>query len=273
MRELKRMSSGIDRRIVRQLFCHPVKGLTPAAIDQAQFVTDWGMQGDRAFALMFDDLDCPPAPTLPWLSKRYFAVQNDWPDLARLRCHYDTDHHRLRVELDGQLALDAQVDDDRGAIGAWFHTFLDTCQPSPGARHPQKAPITLVGETSGATGFRDRRTGQVSILGSATLEALSATLHTLIDPRRFRPNIVLETAEPWEEFNWIGQRLRLGAVELTAIEPIERCLNIEVCPDSGQRNLPLLATLKREFHHLTVGIIAQVTHGGTLSIGEGYDIL
>jgi uncharacterized protein YcbX len=267
------MKVPIDHRIVRQLFCHPVKGLTPAVVECAEFVTDWGMQGDRALALMFDDLDPQPAPNLPWLSKGYFAVQNDWPDLARLHCAYDADLKRLSVELEGQPVLDAEVDRDREAIGAWFSAFLQTCEPSPGARHPQPAAIALVGETSGATGFRDRRTGQVSIIGSATLDALSASLKTPIDPRRFRPNLVLDTAQPWEEFDWIGQRLQIGAVELTAIEPIERCLNIEVCPDSGRRDLPLLSTLKREFRHLDVGIIAHVTHGGTIAIGESYAIL
>lgn len=260
-------------RVVRQLFCHPVKGLTPSVIDRAEFRADWGMQGDRAFALMFDDRDHPPVPNTPWLSKDYFAVQNDWHDLARVQCHYDAARQTLHVELGGQRVLEAHVDHDRQAIGEWFSAFLQTCQPSVGARHPQYANLELVGETSGDTGFRDRRAGQVSIIGSATLEALSALLKTPIDPRRFRPNLVLETAQPWEEFDWIGRRLRMGSVEFEAIERIERCLNIEVCPDSGQRDLPLLSQLKREFRHTDTGIIACVTQPGTLAIGQSYDII
>lgn len=265
-------NDAIDR-VVRQLFCHPVKGLTPNAIDRAEFLADWGMQGDRAFALMFDDLDHPPAPNTPWRSKRYFAVQNDWHDLARLQCHYDAANKTLRVELSDQSVLEAHVDRDRAAIGEWFSNFLRTCQPSIGAYHPQATNLELVGETSGVTGFRDRRAGQVSIIGSATLDALSALLKTPVDPRRFRPNLVVETAQPWEEFDWIGRRLRMGSVELEVSERIERCLNIEVCPDSGQRDLPLLSQLKREFRHTDTGIIARVTQAGTLAIGQSYDII
>jgi uncharacterized protein len=260
-------------RVVRQLFCHPVKGLTPRQIDHAEFRADWGMQGDRAFALMFDDLDQSPVPDTPWLSKRYFAVQNDWHDLARVQCHYEAATQTLYVTLDDQRVLEAHVDRDRPAIGAWFSAFLQTCQPSVGARHPQYAKLELVGQTSGNTGFRDRRAGQVSIIGSATLAALSTLLNTPIDPRRFRPNLVLETAQPWEEFDWIGRRVRMGHVEFEPIERIERCLNIEVCPDSGQRDLPLLSQLKREFRHTDTGIIARVTQAGTLSIGQSYDII
>jgi uncharacterized protein YcbX len=260
-------------RVVRQLFCHPVKGLTPNAIPQAELRLDWGMQGDRMFALMFDDLDYQPVSNLPWLPKRYFAVQNDWPDLARVQCHYDATQMTLRVDFNGQSVLNAQVDRDRAAIGAWFTQFLQTCQPSIGARHPQHANLTFVGDPSGSTGFRDRRAGQISLIGSATLDLLAAQLNAPIDPRRFRPNVILETVEPWEEFGWIGRRLRIGNVELEVIDRIERCLNIEVCPDSGQRDLPLLAQLKRGFRHTDTGIIAQVTQAGMLSIHQPYDII
>ncbi|TAF52609.1 MAG: MOSC domain-containing protein [Oscillatoriales cyanobacterium] len=267
------MRSEPNIRVVRQLFCHPVKGLTASAIPQAELRQDWGMQGDRLFALMFDDLDYSPTPNLPWLPKRYFAVQNDWPDLARVQCHYDLARATLQLECNDQPTLVAHIDRDRAAIGAWFSQFLQTCQPTIGARHPQHATLELVGESSGLTGFRDRRAGQISIIGSATLDVLATQLNTSIDPRRFRPNVILDTVEPWEEFDWIGRRLRLGSVELEAIERIERCLNIEVCPDSGQRDLPLLATLKRHFRHTDTGIIARVTQGGMLAVNQPYNIL
>jgi len=258
--------------LVRHLFCHPVKGLTPAAPDRAEFTADWGMQDDRAFALMFEDTDRAPAPDLPWLSKRYFAVQNDWPDLAGLRCTYDRDWHVLRVDRDGNTEIEAHVDRDRAAIGQWFGEFLHGCTPSPGARHPRHAPVSLVGQPSKPTTFRDRLHGQVSIVGTATLAALSDLSGTAIDPRRFRPNLVVETATPWEEFDWIGRRWRCGEVEFAPIERIERCLNIEVCPDSGQRDLALLSLLKRNFRHTDTGIIARVVRGGAIAVGDRYTL-
>ncbi|MGD1901156.1 MAG: MOSC domain-containing protein [Geitlerinemataceae cyanobacterium] len=258
--------------IVRRLFCHPVKGLTPAEPERAQFTAEWGMQGDRVFALMFDDGKRKPAPDLPWLSKRYFAVQNDWPDLARLHCTYDRAAQTLTVERDGKLEIEAHVDREREAIGQWFAEFLRGCKPSPGARHPKLAPLTLVGQPSETTTFRDRLHGQVSLIGTATLAALEKLSEQPVDPRRFRPNLVVETATPWEEFGWIGKTWRCGEVEFEPIERIQRCINIEVCPDSGERDLPLLPLLKRNFRHTDTGVIARVVKGGAIAVGDRYAV-
>jgi len=337
---------------VYQVFCYPIKGLTPQPLRQAQVFTNRGIAGDRAFALMFTDGDRQPVANTPWLPKRYFAVQNDWMGLAKLSCHYDAATQELTILMAGVRQLHAHVDRDRAAIDEFFSDYLRTLTPTPGARHPQVAPVQLVGLSSGETRFPDTASGQISIIGSATLRAIAEAVgETAIDPRRFRPNLILKTREPWEEFSWIGQRLTIcsgsgdasdktlgktpnktlssiagdvnapsggstigratmgntadrGAnqatgiapesplaaqspdspdlldsshcphppVELIGLERIERCLNIEVCPTSGDRNLPILKALKQRFHHTDTGIFAQVVSGGTIAVGDSYSV-
>ena len=53
---------------VKQLFIHPVKGLTPQTSDRVYLQAGHGIPGDRAFALMYD-VTAPdnPNPVVPWM--------------------------------------------------------------------------------------------------------------------------------------------------------------------------------------------------------------
>jgi hypothetical protein len=57
-----------------------------------------------------------------------------------------------------------------------------------------------------------------------------------LDPRRFRGNLWLDGLAPWEEFDLVGKRLRIGAAELDVVEPIGRCRATEANPDTGRRD-------------------------------------
>ena len=52
----------------------------------------------------------------------------------------------------------------------------------------------------------------ISLIGTATLDWLQAALPLLeIEPRRFRPNLVVRTDEPFVEESWLGRVVRIGA--------------------------------------------------------------
>ena len=72
---------------VKQLFTHPVKGLTPQECDHVFLQAGHGIRGDRAFALMYE-AKAPniPSTAVPWMKKKNFAMQCDLPQLAALHC-------------------------------------------------------------------------------------------------------------------------------------------------------------------------------------------
>ncbi|MDC0834704.1 MOSC domain-containing protein [Geitlerinema sp. CS-897] len=253
---------------VRQIFVHPVKGLSPQSIAQAELRENWGMVCDRAFGLMFVDTGKEPGRLAPWQQKKHFAVQNDWPQLAALCCHYDFDSQTLTVKRNQEVLLSAKTNDegDRDRIGAFFTEYLQTLTPSSAARHPQKASICFVGTATGETQYRDREPGQISIISQATFDAIAQAVGVeAIDPRRFRPNFVVEGIAAWEEFNWIGRRVKLGSVLVEITAPIGRCFNINVNPDTGEADLPLLARLPQHFGHARTGVIAKVLTSGAVT--------
>ncbi len=256
---------------VKQLFTHPVKGLTPLSRDRAVLTPGHGIKGDRAFALMF--ADCAPdspASAVPWMSKKNFAVQNDWPTLAALTCDYDRERDELTVQRSGEtlLAEKTQTPQGRDRIGAFFTEYLAAQQPTESARHPERSRLHLVGSASGETRYPDREPVHISLLSQATLDALGEACGDRVDVRRFRPNILLEGVAAWEEFAWVGQEFLLGSAKIAIAARINRCVNIEVNPDTGDRDLPLLSVLRQQFGHVQTGILATVETGGTVAIGD-----
>lgn len=260
----------MDKIDIREIFVHPVKGLTPQRCDRVELLENFGIRGDRAFALMFADTGTPK-PRTPWLSKKHFAVQNDWGKLAALDCSYDGTRHTLEIKRNGESVLVADVgtSEGRDRVGDFFTEYLQTLTPSPSARHPHVSPVRLVGTPTGETRYQDRDRGQISIISQATLDDIARQVGLgAMDPRRFRPNFIVDGADPWAEFDWVGGRLRLGPALVQVTARIGRCLNIDVNPDSGDRDFPLLSKLSEGFGQAQTGVIATIIEGGTVAKGD-----
>ncbi len=277
----------MSQATVTQLFIHPIKGLTPQKCDYREgsafahrpvLIPGYGIKGDRAFALMFVDTEEIASPeTLPWRSKKHFAVQNDWPGLARLKCTYDPENAILRVSI-GQsssplLVAATNTPQGRAAISAFFTGYLAGLKPTEKARHPQHSPVQLVGTSTGETRYSDRRSGHISIISQATMDEISRCVGAEVDIRRFRPNIVVDGVAPWSEFDWVGKELYLGESRILVSARIGRCVNIEVNPETGDRDLPLCRLLTEQFGHLQTGVVAEVIRGGNIQIGQGLEIV
>lgn len=259
---------------IKQLFTHPVKGLTPQACDRAALEAGHGIPGDRAFALMYDT-STDNAVLVPWMKKQNFAMQCDWPGLAALDCHYEPSTETLTVKRKEVELLVAQTNalDGRQRIGAFFTGYLAAIYPSQSAKHPKRSPLRLVGDGTGTTRYPDREPVHLSLVSQATLDQISEVAGRPVDVRRFRPNIVLEGTPAWSEFNWVGHQMQIGTALLEITAPINRCLNIDVNPDTGERDIPLFSLLQKQFEHRQTGVLAKVTISGTATVGDIIEIL
>ncbi|MEB3340217.1 MOSC domain-containing protein [Okeania sp.] len=260
---------------VQQLFIHPVKGLTPQTCQNIFLNAGHGIKGDRAFALMFIDSKNETQPKeIPWMSKKHFAVQNDWPALAALDCDFDPETEILTVRKQGVELLkeNTNLSESRDRLSAFFTDYLTTLEPNKGARHPQKAPLQLVGDGKNSR-YPDREPVHISLISQATMNDLEAKTGRVLDVRRFRPNVVLAAMEPWSEFDLVGKTLRLGDAQITVTAKIGRCMNIEVDPKTGDRDVPLLSVLKEKYGHVDTGVLATVDHDGAVAVGDILEIL
>jgi uncharacterized protein YcbX len=89
--------------------------------------------------------------------------------------------------------------------------------------------------------------------------------------RRFRPNIVVETASGEKDFIenlWIGKKLTIGEdIVLKVNGPCTRCVMITLPQADLPKDLGILRTVAR-YNQVNVGVYASVLRGGIICRGD-----
>lgn len=230
---------------ISRLFVYPIKSCAGTEVQELA-LDAWGAAGDRRFVLADE--------------QGQFLTQRQFPVMQRIEPRWDGD--ALCVSCHGYpdlwVAADAaagessvQVWKDQIAAldcgdeaSAWFSAVLDTrCrllrlpqQRFTDDRQRRVKPKYTQQDTwlSFADGF------PLLVINQASLDELSDILGRELEAERFRPNVVLNGALAWDEYQW--QRLQSAEGALVCCKPCERC----VIPTRS------LLTLEREADVLNV---------------------
>jgi uncharacterized protein len=127
-------------------------------------------------------------------------------------------------------------------------------------------PVRVLPETT--TPYFDAR--QVSLIGTASLDWCREHLGVDADRRRIRPNLIVETDEPFIEESWVGE-VGIGGVRLTPVERIERCRMIDVAQEGLPREGRWLKALT-DSRDMRIGIYLDIAHPGRLAVGDAAEL-
>jgi uncharacterized protein YcbX len=108
--------------------------------------------------------------------------------------------------------------------------------------------------------------GQVSLVGTASLDWCREHLAVDADRRRIRPNLVVETDEPFVEETWLGD-LTIGGVRLRPVERIERCRMIDIAQEGLSREGRWLKALT-DAREMCLGVYLDVAEPGLVTVGD-----
>ena len=239
------------------IYRYPVKGLSAQALTEARLEAGKPFPSDRIFALAR-----PSAPidrdNPQWAKKGLFAMLMLDEALARVTTELDLDDMRLTIRRKGQVAMSGRLDveTDQRAIEAFFWTLLPDFPAAP----------ALVRSRGGH--FMDKPDNVISMINLATVRALEALWRVPIDPLRFRANIYIDGARPWEEFDWIGRDVRIGGATFAFDRKNGRCGATNVNPATGERDLDIPASLRLAFGHKNLGVYLTVREGGLIAAGD-----
>ena len=112
------------------------------------------------------------------------------------------------------------------------------------------------------------------IMTTSTMQTLQAALPgSVVDIRRFRPSIVIDTGDDlgYPEFTWqVGARYTIGNAEVEIVAPCPRCVmpTREIAPDVPA-DRGILRHIVRELDQ-NLGVYATVTRGGRCAVGDAF---
>ena len=239
---------------VAEINRYPVKGLGADSLAEATLVTGEGLPGDRRFAIAHEGGDFD-ANNPVWLPKRHFLNLMTDEKLAGMRLTLEGDLLVLTVK--GERVAEGRLDAPAGL--AALERILESIMPGKGRLAIVRVPGRMLS---------DRPEAVLSIINAASVLDIERAAGRPVDRARFRGNIVIEGGTPWEEREWTGRSLRIGAAELRVVDPINRCAATCVDPDTGSRDMNVPKILQHAFGHVETGVYAEVTESGSIRAGD-----
>jgi len=114
----------------------------------------------------------------------------------------------------------------------------------------------------------------LSLLTTNSVAALEALTGESLDPRRFRPNLFIESSDGGDtpENSWIGEVIQIGSMRMRIDKRDKRCVTINVDPETTQKNPAVLRAVAQECD-TRFGVYGAPVTPGTLSIGDSVSIV
>ncbi len=225
------------------LFIYPIKSLGGIEVESA-LLTDRGFQYDRRWMLID--------------SAGRFLTQREYPVMALLQVALEQDglqvYHkknaavsiRIPFEQQGEETTVTVWDDTMPAslVGSefdnWFSQQLGmNCRLvfMPDYSHREVDPDYA--RNKELTSFSDAY--PLLLIGQASLEDLNSRLEDPVPMNRFRPNIVIEGWEPYEEDSI--REFNIGDIQFEAVKPCARCVLTTINQDTAEQGKDPLKTL------------------------------
>ncbi len=228
---------------VKEINIYPVKSMRGVSVERTDLYW-YGLNGDRKYAFVHDDANSG----FPWLTARelpqllqyqpYF-VTPDAPINSKIRVKTPTGKDVALESPELLQELSSIYDKKMSLFNLKRGTF--DCMP-------------------------------VSIISSSSLASFEKHFAALLDSRRFRSNIVIETeGEGFLESNWLGHTLTFGERSTSASVVInystKRCTMINLQPETGEADTSVLTTVAGLTKGLA-GVYGSLQTLGDIHIGD-----
>jgi uncharacterized protein len=109
----------------------------------------------------------------------------------------------------------------------------------------------------------------LSLITTQTIAGLGELVRARLDVQRFRPNILVEAADPapFVEDGWVGCVLRVGGMSVRVDKRDGRCAVITIDPATTERNPAILRTVTRE-RGGCLGVYGSTVQPGRVAVDD-----
>ena len=244
---------------VAQIWRHPIKAHGREQLKSVPLTKGRTMPWDRTWAVAHEQAKTDGQN---WVRCVNFSRAAKAPSLQAITAHLDEDASQVTLTHPDLPPLQFNPDTEAPA-------FLDWVAPIMPEDRAASAEIIRVKDQ----GMTDSDYPTLSLNNLASNAEISKTVGKDMSPTRWRGNIWFDGLPAWDEVNWIGKTVRIGAAELAVRESIVRCLATAVNPDTGQRDTDTLAALAACGQDKNFGVFGVVTKTGIVSVGDEVEVL
>lgn len=228
--------------IVKTIYRYPVKSMAGESLAVAQL--GWhGIEGDRRFAFR----RVQERGGFPWLTAGRLPALIRYQPYSAVAGNGATPTH-VRTPSGAELELSGAT--LRQEVSAAFGAEVELMQLNHGM-------------------FDE---AQLSLITTATLGAIAVRAECEVDARRFRPNILVETADgaPFQEDAWIGKLIVFGeqpeAPAMSVAQRDVRCAMINLDPETGSVT-PQILKATVQTNQNCAGVYGAPFRCGELAVG------
>jgi uncharacterized protein YcbX len=249
--------------IVSELWRYPVKSMRGERL-RAMTVTADGVLGDRAYALR---------------ELKYGAIMSAkmWPWMLELRGGWSVEPDAysggvVRVEMPDATVIEGDSPQTAEILSALFKHPVRLERTRQGQISPADIEAIQKGEAF-LPQWKFYDEGPLHLLATGTLRHLSSLEggDSDFDPRRFRPNILIDTGDDAGEFiedRWLSGVLEIGdSVRIGDMWPAIRCV-MTTHPQEELRHDPAILRAAARHHQAYVGVFAGARVPGVIRLGD-----
>jgi uncharacterized protein YcbX len=230
----------VDEREVGRvvaLWRYPVKSMAPEALERVD-VSWHGLAGDRRWAFVRPGIE---RSGFPWMTIR---------ERAQMRLYRPA------------FADPARPDAARTVVTTPAGDALDVLDPALAAELGDG--VRVIKQNRGVFDAFP-----LSLITTQSVRAAGALVDASLDPQRFRPNLLVEAIDgaPFQEEDWIGRTLRIGGFRMRLDEYDERCVIVNVDPETAKRGPDVLQALGRA-RGGRIGVYGATVAPGSVAVGD-----
>ena len=257
-------------RVLKNIIRYPIKGFVGEFLKEVELNTASTIFGDRKFAFARYNTNLDQKSPIYMKKTNFLALVKD-SKLALLDFSLDFKEDYLKLLFKKKKCFEGSLNDenDLNRLSDFMCKYLNL--------KLNEKPKLVVDKTQRNENlkhsFSDIPDKAISLINFETIKAFEKKINKKIDYLRFRGNFNFIGGSPWEEFKWIGKKLKIGTAELKVFKRTQRCRATTVNPKNGKRDINVPLELNKHYGHFDLGVYCKVIKHGIVKINDEVNII
>ena len=243
---------------VTSIWRHPIKSHGRQELTQVTLTAGQTMPWDRTWAVAHE---MSKTTNDAWAPCANFSRVSKAPALMAITAELDEASETLTLHHPDRPDLTFRPEADPQALIDWVRPLM------PENRAASARLVRVPGR-----GMTDSDFPSVTLCNHSSHRAVEQRLSQDLSIHRWRGNIWLDGLGPWEEFEWMDKKIRIGSAVFQVREPTDRCLATTSNPETGRRDADILGALKH-WGHQDFSVRAEVIESGDVKHDDPVELI